>query len=56
MSRLRLQYACALQPGPVHRYSRRSIDLNGPLRWGPGEFTWWTIWRMKARKAHNQTT
>lgn len=23
---------------------------------GPGEFTWWTILRMQARAAHNQTT
>jgi hypothetical protein len=23
---------------------------------GPGKFTWWTVWRMQARTAHNQTT
>jgi len=23
---------------------------------GPGRLTWWTIWRMQARAAHNQTT
>ena len=41
----------------------RRITLNGETLTsmdhyaeGPGEFTWWTIWRMSARTAHNQTT